>query len=90
MNIKSLVEFLEKNGYHVMEARENPVSPWYPGLPIDVKISRENKEPLCLYDVVRFMDASGFTVMAANELYQTDVSVAVRVRLSDINSRVPA
>jgi hypothetical protein len=87
--LKSMVNFLEENGYRVREACYRPPDGrWYLHPEIKVEISRKEEKALYLHDAVNALAdiglAEGFTVIAAKEVYPHDTHscpVAVWMRL---------
>jgi hypothetical protein len=88
--LKSIVDFLEENGYHVRQIHER-VGNWYPIPSIEVEVSRKSGPPCTLYDVACFLDASGFPITQMQEKYLGEhcVAVWVLIKKSYIASQAP-
>jgi DUF1009 family protein len=71
-DLKSVVGFLEGNGFRVKEARERFWSGFRSLPEIEVKIARKDETPVCLREVMGFMEAGGFNVLRIKEIYRWD------------------
>jgi DUF1009 family protein len=70
-NLKSVVDFLEENGFHVIEARENFSNNRNPKHSIVVEICvPRRKKTFLLRGAVDFITTSGLSVIHAVEYYR--------------------
>jgi hypothetical protein len=71
-NLKSIVDFLEANGYHVRKAYEKySDTRYFHEHYTELDISKRTQEtPLAVKGVLDFMTANGFTVAFAEEVYK--------------------